>query len=100
MFGLIRKIMILVMSTISAVPRNCLLLKNQECEVRKVIVNSDYMTFPYKTKVDRCIGSCIKVCIRDIVKNISVKVLDLISQKNVLRNVSFHKSCKCSCLLD
>ena len=41
-----------------------------------------------------------KICSPDIVKNISVKVLDLISRKNVLRNVTFHKSCKGSRLLD
>ena len=26
----------------------CLLLKNQKCKVRKLIVDNDYMTFPYK----------------------------------------------------
>ena len=63
MFSLIKKVVILVLSTISAVSPNCLLLKNQECEVRKVIVNSDYMTFPYKIKVDKCVGSCNDVMI-------------------------------------
>ena len=65
------------------------------------------MTFPFKIKVDRCIGSCnnkhnpyFKVCNPSIVKNISVKVFDLISQQIKFRNVSFHKSCKCDCLLD
>ena len=93
--------------TISAVSLNSLLLKDRKCEVKKVIIDNDYMTFPFKIKMDRCIGSCnnkdnpyFKVCTPDIVKNISVKVFDLISQKNVLRNVSFHKSCKCDSLLD
>ena len=36
----------------------CLLLKNQECKVRKVIIHNDYMTFPYKINFDKCIGSC------------------------------------------
>ena len=64
------------------------------------------MTFPYKIKVDRCFGSCnnitnpySKVCVPDIVKSISVKVFDLISQQNKLRDIEFHKSCKCNCLL-
>ena len=57
MFGLIKKVMILVMSAITASPY-CLLLKNQECKVRKVIIDNDYMTFPYKLKVDKCVGSC------------------------------------------
>ena len=72
-----------------------------------MIADNDYMTFPYKIKVDKCVGSCndvenpyFKVCLPDIAKDISVKSFDLISRKNVLRNVSFHKSCKCGCLLD
>ena len=36
----------------------CLILKNQECKVRKIIVDNDYMTFPYKISINRCIGSC------------------------------------------
>ena len=65
------------------------------------------MTFPYKIKVDSCIESCndkdnpyFKFCLPDSIKNISVKSLDLLSNKNVLKNVSFHQSRKCGCLLD
>ena len=50
------------------------------------------MTFPYKIKVDRCVGSCndmdnpyYKACTPDIFKNISAKVFDLILQQNQLR---------------
>ena len=53
MFGLIQKVMILVMSPISTVSPNCLLLKDQKFEVKKVIIDNDYMTFPCKIKVDR-----------------------------------------------
>ena len=99
--------MALVLSAVSTVSPNSLLLKNQECKVRNVIIDNDYMTFPYKIKVDKCVGSCndkenpyFKVCLLDVVKNISVKNFDLISKKSVLRNISFHQSCKCGCLLD
>ena len=85
----------------------CLLLKIQECKVRKVIIDNDYMIFPYKVKVYKCIGSCndkdnpyFKVCLPDSIKNISVKSFYLISRKTVLKNIIFHKSCKCGCLLD
>ena len=77
---------------------DCFLLKNEECKVRKIIVNNDYMTFQYKNKIDRCVGSCndkndpyFKVCLPDIVKNVSINVFDLLLQKNVLKNISFHK---------
>ena len=65
------------------------------------------MTFPYKIKVDNCIGSCndkdnpyFKVCLPNSVKNISVKSFDLILEKLVFKNISFHQSCKCGYLLD
>ena len=65
------------------------------------------MTFPYKILVDKCVGSCndiensyFKVCLPDSIKNISVRSFDLLSQKYVLKNISFHKSCKSGCLLD
>ena len=65
------------------------------------------MTFPYKIGVDRCIGSCnsknnpyYKICLPNSVTNITVKSLDLISQRLVFKNISFHKTCKCGYLLD
>ena len=109
MFSLIKKLVMLVLMSMSSAltSKNCLLLKNQEFKVKKVIVDNDYMTFPYKIKVAKFVGSCkdvenpyFKVCLPDVAKNVSVKSFDLISRKNVLRNVSFHKSCKCGCLLD
>ena len=43
------------------------------------------MAFPYKISVNKCVGGCndinnpyFKVCTPEIVKNISVKVFDLI----------------------
>ena len=72
-----------------------------------MIIDNDYKIFPNKIKINRCVGSCndkdnpyFKVCAPDIVKNISLKVFDLITQKNVLKNITFHKSSKCDCLLD
>ena len=105
MFSLIKKVIILI-SSIPLISGYCLLLKNQGCKVRKVITDNDYMTFPYKTGVGRCIGSCnnknpyYKICLPDVVKNITIRSFDLVSQKNVLKTISFHQSCKCGCLLD
>ena len=106
MFNLLKKIVILIIST-PLTRGYCLLLKNQECKVRKVITDNDYMTYPYKISVNRCIGSCnnkdnpyFKIWLPDSIKDISVKTFDLLSKKKVLKNISFHKNCKCGCLLD
>ena len=42
MFRLLKKVIILIMSA-PLTWRYCLLLKNQECAVRKVIIDNDYM---------------------------------------------------------
>ena len=87
-------------SSVMAV-KNCLVLKDQDCAVRKVIIDNDYMTFPYKIKVGKCIGSCngvenpyFKVCLPDAVNSRSN-----IKEKCV-KNISLHQSYKCGCLLD
>ena len=79
MFRLLKKVIILIMSA-SLTWEYCLFLKNQEFSVRKAIIDNDYMTFPYKIGVDRCIESCndkgnpyFKVCLPDSIKSISVK---------------------------
>ena len=80
MFGLIKKVVILLLMSVSSVltSKNCLLLNDQKCSVKKVIIDNDYTTFPYKVKVDKCVGSCndvdnpyFKVCLPDVVKNVS-----------------------------
>ena len=65
------------------------------------------MSFSYKIKVERCVGSCnnitnpyFRVYLLDGIRNIAVKTFDLISQQNQLRNIEFHESCKCHCRLN
>ena len=101
MFRLIKKVLILVLVSVGFVLTNpaCVLLKIQECKVRKVIVDNDYIIFPYKIKINKCIGRCnnitnpySRVCFPDIVKNISVKVFNLISQQHETRQISLYES--------
>ena len=87
MCSLIKNVIILVKS-IPVILGYRLLVKNQECKVRKVIVDNDCMICPYKIKVNKCIGSCndidnpyLKLCLPDSVKNISLKSFDLLSKK-------------------
>ena len=108
MFGFIKKVVILVlMSTtnlfvLTNTPTKCISLKNQECKIKKVIVDNKYMAYPYKIEVNKCVGSCnnisnphAKVFIPDIVKNVTVKMFDLINLENTAKQVEFHESCKC-----
>ena len=106
MFRLIRKVLILVLGS-TANSLKCVSLKNQECKVREVVVKSEHTTFPIGIKVNRCSGNCnnitnpyAKVCISDIIKNVAVKMFDLMTLTNKTKQVIFHESCKYICKLD
>ena len=51
MFKLLKAFVILIIS-LPLTLGYCLILK---CQVRKVIIDNDYMTFPYKISINRCI---------------------------------------------
>ena len=63
-------------------------MSNQECKIRAEVinVNSDEPSFYlYSVKINKCSGSCnniknpyAKMCIPDVVKNINLKVFNLI----------------------
>ena len=76
MFRLIKKVLILIMSAVSVSPY-CLLLKNKKCGVRKVIIDNDYMTFPYKIGANRCIEAVMmpKILILRFVYLMLLKIL-------------------------
>ena len=85
----------------------CYLLPNEECKIIKVIADNDYVTYVYKISLNRCIGSFIdkgnpyfKVCLPNSIENITIKSFDLLTKKNVLKNILLLKTCKCGCLLD
>ena len=40
------------------------------------------------------------MCVPDVVKNVRVKVLDLMSRTNEIRDIKWHETCKCKCRLD
>ena len=36
----------------------------------------------------------------DVVKNLNVKVFNLMSRRNKARHIEWHGTCKCKCILD
>ena len=83
---------------------------NQECKVRPEIVNvnSDEPVFLlFSTKASKCSDICnnindpyAKLCVRDVVKNMNIKVFNLMPRTNETRHVKWHETCKCKCRLD
>ena len=82
-------------------------MKNQECKVRPEIINinsNNPMFYPFSIKVNKCNGNCnnindpyARICVPDIVKNLNVKVFNLMSRTNETRHIKWHKKGKCIC---
>ena len=76
---------------------SCISMNNQECKVRPQIVNvngDDPVFFPFSIKTSKCSGSCnnindpyAKMCVPDVVKNLNVKVFNLMSRTNETRHI-------------
>ena len=67
-------------------------MNNQECKTRTKIINIDNnepVFCPFSIKVNKCSGSCnninnpyAKLCVPDVVKNINVRVINLMLFSN------------------
>ena len=98
MFQFIKKVSVAMtffsFNILSVNSLKCISMKKHECKIREVVVNNKYMTYPYSIKVNRCNGNCnnisnpySRVCIPDVIKNISVKVFDLVSLANKTKQI-------------
>ena len=89
----------------------CVSIKNQKCKVRPEIVNfnsNEPIFYPFTSfRTSKCSGSCnnindpyAKLCVADVVKNLNIKVFNLMSRANETRHIELHEPCKCKCRLD
>ena len=88
----------------------CISTTNQEFKARPEIVNvnSDEPVFyPFNIKTSEYSGSCnnindpfAKICVPGVIKNINVKVFNLMSRTHETRHIKWHETCKCKCRLD
>ena len=108
MFGFIKKIFftgLMVLSCVnllSASSLSYISMNNQACKVRPEIVNVDSNEpefYPFSIKTSKCSGSCnnvndpyAKMCVSDVVKNLNVKVFNLMSRTNETRHIDEHET--------
>ena len=95
---------------LSATPLNCISMKNQECKTRPQVINVNSnipIFYPFSIKTSECSGNCnninypyVKICVPNIIKNVNVKVFNLMSRTNETRFIEWHETCKCKCRLD
>ena len=114
MFKFIKQIFISTItffgSLLSVNPLECISMKNQECKIGPEIVNANSnepLFYPFNIKTSRCSGSCnnindpyAKLCVPDVVKNLNIKVFNLMSRTYETRHIKEHETCKFKCRLD
>ena len=81
--------------SLPSAPLKCISRTNHECKVRPQIVNvnsNEPVFYPFSIKTSRSRSSCnnindpyAKMCVSDVVKNINVKVFNLMSKTNETR---------------
>ena len=114
MFGFIKQIFISAMMLLNSLPNvnslECVSFKNQECKVRPKIVdinNNNTIFYSFSIKINKCSGSCnninnpyAKICVPDVIKDLNVRVFNLMSKTNETRHIRWHETCKWICRLD
>ena len=94
MFGPVKKVFVVAVTFFNFNSSNvncleCVSMNNQERKTRTKIINinnNEPVFYPFSIKVNKCSGSCndindpyAKSCVPDVVKNINVKVFNLMS---------------------
>ena len=84
---------------------NCISINNQKCKVRPEIIDvssNNPIFYPFSVKINRCSGNYnsindpyARICVPDVVKNLNVKVFNLMSRSNETRSIKWLKTCKC-----
>ena len=84
MFGFIKKVFVVAMTTfnsnvLNVNPLKCVSINNQECKIRPQMINinsNESLFYPYNVRINKCSGSynnindpCAKLCVSDVVKN-------------------------------
>ena len=100
MFGFVKKVFFTGLSILSSFtsinPLSCISMNNEECNTRPQVVNAngdELVFFPFSFKRSKCSSSSnninypdAKICVPDIVKNLNVKVFNLMSRTNETRH--------------
>ena len=114
MFGFIKKVFFTAVeffsfNVLSVNYLECVSMNNQECKARPKIIdvnNNEPAFYPFSIKVNKCSGRCssinnpyAKICIPNIIKNINLKVFNLMQRVNETKQIIWHETCKCVCRL-
>ena len=112
-FEFVKKVFFVGLTILSsftnAIPLSCISVKNQECKTRSQVVNvnsNNPIFYPFSIKTSKCSGNCnninnpcAKICVPNVIKDLHVKVFNLMSRTNETRFIECHETCQCKCRL-
>ena len=89
---------------------SCISMANIKCKLRPEIINvnsNEPLFYPFSINTNKCCGSCnnindpyAKICVPDVVKDLNVKVFNLMSRTNETRHIKWHETCSVSVNVD
>ena len=111
MFQFIKKIFLIGSTFLTTIDLLSYISMNyQAYKVRPETINvnsNEPVFYPFNIKASKCSGSCnninypyAKICVPEAVKDLNVKVFNLMSRTNETRHIKLHETCKCKCRLD
>ena len=112
LFRFVKKVFFLGLTILSNFTNalDCVSIKNQECKIRPEIINinSDNPIFyPFSIKINKCSSNCnninnpyARICVPDVIKDLHVKVFNLMSRTNETIFIKWYEKCKCECGLN
>ena len=87
----------------------CVSVINEKCMSRPKIIDlnkNEPVSYPFSIKVNKCSRDCknindlmAKLYIPDIVRDMNIKVFNLLARINETRKIVWHETCKCLCRL-
>ena len=87
----------------------CVSVINEKCMLRPKIIDLNKnvpVFYPYSIKVNKCSEDfnnindpMAKLCVSNIVKDMNIKVFNLLARINETRKIIWHETCKCVCRL-
>ena len=98
-FRFVKKVFFVGLTILSsftnAIPLSCISMKNQECKARPQVVNvnsNNPIFYLFSIKTSKCSGNSnninnlyAKICVPDVIKDLNVKVFNLMSRTNETR---------------
>ena len=110
MFEFVKKVFFMGLTILSnftnIILLSCISMNNQAWKVRPEIINvngKEPLFYPF-IKTSKCSGSCnnindpnAKICVPNVIKDLNVKVFNLMSRTNETRDLNWHETCKCKC---